>query len=86
MGEQKKAQVEVARNTMPKPGQAALNARQRALLADGAHALDSAQSWCYPLLAAERLRIARLAFDRLTGLAATEDMLDALFGRFCIGK
>ena len=80
------ALVDVARSTMSKPGQAALNARQRALLADGAHALDRAQSWCDPLMAAERLRVARLAFDRLTGRAATDDMLDALFGQFCIGK
>jgi tRNA modification GTPase len=35
---------------------------------------------------AEELRRARSAFDRLTGRAATEDMLDSLFGRFCIGK
>jgi len=38
------------------------------------------------LLIAETLRGARVAFDRLLGRAATEDMLDALFGRFCIGK
>jgi tRNA modification GTPase len=39
-----------------------------------------------PLLIAEQLRRARAAFDALIGRAATEDMLDALFGRFCIGK
>ena len=39
-----------------------------------------------PLLTAEKLRLARLSFDRLIGRASTEDMLDALFGRFCIGK
>jgi tRNA modification GTPase len=38
------------------------------------------------LLTAEELRAARSAFDRLLGGAGTEDMLDALFGRFCIGK
>ena len=26
------------------------------------------------------------AFDRLTGRAGVEDLLDALFGRFCLGK
>ena len=31
-------------------------------------------------------RVPREALDRLTGKAATEQMLDALFGRFCIGK
>ena len=39
-----------------------------------------------PLLAAEHLRLARLALDRLVGRSGTEDMLDALFDRFCIGK
>ena len=29
---------------------------------------------------------ARTALDRVTGRAGVEDMLDALFGRFCIGK
>ena len=38
------------------------------------------------LLVAEHLRLARVAFDALVGRATTEDMLDALFGRFCIGK
>jgi tRNA modification GTPase len=27
-----------------------------------------------------------MAFDRLSGRAGVEDMLDALFGRFCLGK
>jgi tRNA modification GTPase len=38
------------------------------------------------LLVAEELRLARAAFDALLGRTTTEDMLDALFGRFCIGK
>jgi tRNA modification GTPase len=38
------------------------------------------------LLAAEALRQARLELDRITGRGGVEDMLDALFGRFCIGK
>jgi len=78
--------VEAAMGMMPKPGEAALNARQRALLGDAVAALDSADGEGDPLLLAEHLRLARIAFDRLTGRAATEDMLDALFGRFCIGK
>ena len=39
-----------------------------------------------PLIAAESLRQALRALDRVTGRAGVEDMLDALFGRFCIGK
>jgi tRNA modification GTPase len=38
------------------------------------------------VLVAEDLRMARSAFDRLTGRAGVEDLLDALFGRFCLGK
>jgi tRNA modification GTPase len=39
-----------------------------------------------PLLMGEALRRARMALGRITGESATESMLDALFGRFCIGK
>jgi len=38
------------------------------------------------LLVAEELRLCRVAFDSLVGRAGVEDMLDALFGRFCVGK
>jgi tRNA modification GTPase len=69
---------------MPGPGQAALNARQHAILAEARDALASTSG--NPLILAEQLRLARSAFDRLTGRASTEAMLDALFGRFCIGK
>jgi tRNA modification GTPase len=30
--------------------------------------------------------LARVAFDALLGRTTTEDLLDTLFGRFCIGK
>jgi tRNA modification GTPase len=78
--------VQTARSAMPKPGVAALNARQHGLLALAAEALAKAQACRDPLLTAEELRRARLAFDALLGRTATEDMLDTLFGRFCIGK
>lgn len=80
----KAALVERARTALPKPGQAALNTRQHALLAEAHTALCAPEG--DPLLLAEQLRAARSAFDRLVGRAGTEDMLDALFGRFCIGK
>lgn len=82
----KTALVEAARNALPKPGEAALNARQHARLTDAEEALRAAKGLADPLLIAEELRRARLAFDRLIGRATTEDMLDTLFGRFCIGK
>jgi tRNA modification GTPase len=86
VGELKSGLLELARNTLPKPGEAALNARQHNLLQDSHGALLEAHDSTDPLLIAESLRRARLAFDRLIGRATTEDMLDALFGRFCIGK
>lgn len=78
--------VATARGHLPKPGEAALNRRQHGLLVQARAALADARSVRDPLLVAENLRLARLAFDALIGRATTEDMLDALFGRFCIGK
>ncbi|AKM11192.1 tRNA uridine-5-carboxymethylaminomethyl(34) synthesis GTPase MnmE [Croceicoccus naphthovorans] len=78
--------VDLARTAMPRPGQVALSAHQGGLLALARDGLIQAGVERDPLLAAEQLRVARMAFDRLTGRAATEDMLDTLFGRFCIGK
>ena len=78
--------VAMARRAMPAPGEAALNARQHRLITQASEALAGAGEERDPLLQAERLRLARVAFDALLGRATTEDMLDALFGRFCIGK
>lgn len=78
--------VERARSILPKPGQAALNARQRAMVAEAVEALETIAPDIDLLIVGENLRRARLAFDRLLGRASTEDMLGALFGRFCIGK
>ncbi|QGN54891.1 tRNA uridine-5-carboxymethylaminomethyl(34) synthesis GTPase MnmE [Novosphingobium sp. Gsoil 351] len=78
--------VATARVAMPAPGAVALGQRQRRLLGECREAVASAAHHPDPLLAAEHLRLARLALDRLIGRSGTEDMLDALFGRFCIGK
>ena len=75
-----------ARSVLPRPGSVALNQRQHGLLQEATAALTAAVEQADPLLAAENLRLARLAFDALLGRTTTEDMLDALFGRFCIGK
>ena len=75
-----------ARAALPVPGEAALNQRQHRLLGEASEALRGAASLSDPLLVAESLRLARVAFDALLGRTTTEDMLDALFGRFCIGK
>jgi tRNA modification GTPase len=86
LAELKHGLIEAATGAMPKPGETALNRRQRDLLCEAAEALAMARAETDPLLLAELLRQARLAFDRLVGRASTEDVLDALFGRFCIGK
>lgn len=78
--------IATARGALPRPGEAALNQRQQRLLGDAEQALASAAVLIDPLLIAEHLRLARVAFDALLGRTTTEDMLDALFGRFCIGK
>ncbi len=78
--------VGAARAALPGPGEAALNARQHALLEKALRSIAEAADDQDPLIAAECLRQARVAFDALLGRCETEDMLDALFGRFCIGK
>ena len=80
------ALIAAARAAMPAPGVAALNQRQAQCLGQCHDALIDAVAQTDPLLAAECLRLARRALDALVGRADTEAMLDALFGRFCIGK
>ena len=86
MGPLKQGLIAAASGAMPKPGETVLNRRQRNLLAQALAALELAEGEVDTLLLAEQLRQARLAFDRLVGRSSTEDVLDALFGRFCIGK
>jgi tRNA modification GTPase len=80
------ALIAEATKLAPKPGETALNQRQRALIVEAEGWLADAKAHRDPLLAAEGLRQARLAFEQLTGRSSTEDVLDSLFGRFCIGK
>lgn len=80
------ALVQAAQARLPQPGAVALNARQHGLVAQAGAGLAQALAEHDLLLVAENLRLARDAFDHLLGGASTEDMLDALFGRFCIGK
>lgn len=77
--------VATARTAMPAPGLAALNRRQHDLLAQARASIEPTDN-ANPLIIAEKLRLMRVAFDRLTGRASTEHMLDALFSCFCIGK
>lgn len=75
-----------ARALLPAEGQIALNQRQADCLSGARNALEEAERAPDLVVVAESLRAARAAFDRLTGRAGVEDMLDTLFGRFCLGK
>jgi tRNA modification GTPase len=75
-----------ARDLLPGEGEVALNARHCAAIALAAGQLREALDVTDIIIAAECLRQARVALDRVTGRAGVEDMLDSLFGRFCIGK
>ena len=86
MGLLTQAIVEAAKAVLPAPDAIALNARQRACLADVSGETFASATTDDLILSAEHLRLARRALDRLTGRADVEDMLDALFGTFCIGK
>jgi tRNA modification GTPase len=69
---------------IPREDQLAFDQRQR----DAAmHARDALTAPSFDLLTtAENLRLAHRALGVILGIDATESMLDALFGRFCIGK
>jgi tRNA modification GTPase len=77
---------ERARSVLPAEDSVALNRRQASHLGEAADALTGAGMAGNLVLVAEDLRMARTAFDRLTGRAGVEDVLDALFSRFCLGK
>jgi tRNA modification GTPase len=76
----------LARELLPGEDAIALNRRQARHVGEAAEALSAAATARDLVLVAEELRLARTAFDRLTGRAGIEDVLDALFGRFCLGK
>jgi tRNA modification GTPase len=76
----------ISKTLLPPPDQFAINARQRLLLAQASAALGGCSETEDWLIIAENLRQARLAFDALTGRAHTEELLDNIFGKFCVGK
>jgi tRNA modification GTPase len=75
-----------ARTLLPSDDAIVLNRRQAQHLAEAADALEGSGPSEDLVLLAEDLRLARAAFDRLTGRAGVEDVLDSLFARFCLGK
>jgi tRNA modification GTPase len=75
-----------ARALLPGPDMIALNVRHRTLLTAVRAELVAATATDDLLITAEHLRCARVTLDKLTGRAGVDEMLDALFGAFCIGK
>lgn len=75
-----------ARGLLPAEGEVAINARHAEILQAVALSLYRAADEADLLIKAENLRLSRVHFDLLTGKAGVEDMLDSLFGSFCIGK
>lgn len=75
-----------ARTLLPGDGDVALTRRQRALLGECRDEVASFSGQRDDLIAADHLRRARALIDLLTGQAGTDDLLDSLFGTFCIGK
>ncbi|MDQ3139670.1 MAG: 50S ribosome-binding GTPase, partial [Pseudomonadota bacterium] len=78
----------LARSSDMLPGESdtALNKRHRSLLDASLSDINAASAADDLLIAAEELRQARSTLDQITGRAGVEDMLDSLFGAFCIGK
>ena len=76
--------VDRATTLLPSETAVALNRRQANSLEDVALCLRLPSTDF--LLLAEAFRSARAALDRLTGRAGLDDVLDALFARFCLGK
>jgi tRNA modification GTPase len=75
-----------AGSLLPGEDALALNRRQATHLEEAREALSRVAGETDVVAAAEELRLARSAFDRLTGKAGIENVLDALFSRFCLGK
>lgn len=78
--------VERAHTLLPREGVVALNVRQRDLAYELRRSLTTASNMTDSVIQAEHLRAALATCDRLVGRSGVEDMLDTLFGAFCLGK
>lgn len=80
-----RAIVERSMRFVPKPGDLAVNRRQAQLCIEAVGALADIDS-DDELIVADALRRANATLARIMGDVGVEAMLDALFGKFCIGK
>jgi len=71
---------------LPSTEQPGLNAREATLVEECRSALQRTQRLSDPITVAEELRLARASLDQVTGHSGVDSLLDALFGRFCLGK
>jgi tRNA modification GTPase len=78
--------VDQAKGVVPSSETPAATEREALLLRDCRAALLRAKEVPDPVIVAEELRLARASLDRISGLSGVDDLLDALFGRFCLGK
>lgn len=86
VAELRRAIREYAEDLLPAAQELALSASQRQHLLVARDVLAQGVGQPDDVIRAESLRQAMVALDRITGRADIEAMLDALFGRFCIGK
>lgn len=77
--------AERAAKLLPEVDSVSVNQRQRALLARCNADLAAARNGDL-LIVAEEIRRALRALDEIAGRSGIEDVLDAVFARFCIGK
>lgn len=78
--------TKAAAEILPAEDMIALNRRQAKHLDLAAQAIAETERSPELAILADGLRVARSEFDRLSGRSGVEDVLDALFGRFCLGK
>ena len=78
--------LEKVRSLLPTPDKISFNLRQRRDVEASTSALHRAATATDLIIQAEELRSSCANLDAIQGRASTDDMLDALFSRFCIGK
>lgn len=86
MVELRRQMVSHLQGALPAEEVTLLNERHRASTRACVSDLDAAIIAPLPEVVAEHLRHAIREIDRIVGRSGVEDMLDELFGRFCIGK